>query len=86
MNKKYRKVEYVQRRVGLGNVQDVLGKASEKGHLLSKDVFRQRLSSVKDRLPSKIVFRQRLSSVKGGLLSKVVFRQRSSSVNVCLQY
>ena len=33
MKKKYRKAEYVQRRVGVSNVQDILGKASIKGRL-----------------------------------------------------
>ena len=33
MKKKYRKVEYVQRRVGVSNVQDILGKAPTKGRL-----------------------------------------------------
>ena len=36
---KYRKVEYVQRRVGFSNVHDVLGKASIKGSLQSKVVL-----------------------------------------------
>ena len=55
---KYRKAEYVQRRVGLSNVQDVLGKASKKGHLPSQVVFHQRLSSIGGCLPSEVVFRQ----------------------------
>ena len=62
-----------------------------KGHLLSKVVFLQRLSSVICRLP-----RQRVSPVKGRLpsyvvfpikcrpLSKVVFRHMSSSIKICL--
>ena len=54
--------------------------------LLSKFVFRKRLSSIKGRLLSKFVsrqnflFRQSSSSIKGRLPSKVVFRQRSFSV------
>ena len=62
VEKKYNKAEYVQRRVGFSNVQDVLGKASIKGLLPSKAVFHQRSSSVKGRLPSKVFFCQRLSS------------------------
>ena len=66
---KYRKAEYVQRRVGFGNVQVVLGKASIKGRLPSKVIFHQGSSSIKGRLPSKVVFHQRSSSVKGCLPS-----------------
>ena len=55
--------------------------ASPKLRLLSKVVFRQRLSSVKGRLLSKVVvFLQRSYCVKGCLPSKLVFHQRSSSI------
>ena len=57
---------------------------SIEGHLPSKVVFRQSLSSVKFCLPSNVVFCQRSSSVKGRLPSMVVFRKRSSSVKGCL--
>ena len=54
--------------------------------LLSKFVFRKRLSSIKGRLLSKFVsrqnflFRQSSSSIKGRLPSKIVFHQRASPV------
>ena len=53
---------------------------SVKGRLLSKAIFRQRLSSVKDRLPSEFVFHQRSFSIEGCLPSKVVFHRRLSSI------
>ena len=77
---KYRKAEYVQRRVGFGNVQVVLGKSSIKGRLSSMVVFNQSSSSVKGCLLSKVVFHHRSSSIKGSLPSKVVFHQRLSSI------
>ena len=61
------------------------------GHLPSKVIFHQRLSSIKGGPPSKVVFHQRSSSInvvfplrlsilKGRLPSVVFFHQRSSSI------
>ena len=47
-----------------------------------KDVFHQRLSSIKGCLPSKVIFHLRLSSIKSCLPSNVIFRQRSSSTKI----
>ena len=51
---------------------------------LSKVVFHQKSSSIKDRLPSKGVFHQRSSSIKVCPPSKVVFHPRSSFIKGCL--
>ena len=47
-----------------------------KGCLLSRIVFHQRLSSIKEAIPSNVIIHQRLSSIIGCLLSKVVFHQK----------
>ena len=67
-----------------------------KGHLPSKVVFHQMLSSTKGWLPSKIVFHQRSSSIKGHFYkklssikvhfpSKVILHQRLSCIKGHLQ-
>ena len=61
-----------------------------KGHLLSKVVFRQGLSSTKGCLPPKVVFHKRSlfhrrsSSTEGCLPLQVFFHWRSSSTEGCL--
>ena len=66
--KKYRKAEYVQRRVPSGNVQVLF-----VFEVVLIVVFHQRVSSIKGCLPSKVVFHQRSSYIKGRLPSKDVF-------------
>ena len=87
---KYRKAEYVQRRVPVpsSNVQVLF-----VFEVVLIVVFHQRVSSikgclqsklVKGCLPSKVIFHQRSSSIEGRLPSKVVFHRRSSSIEGCL--
>ena len=64
---KYRKAEYVQRRVPSSNVQVLF-----VFEVVLIVVFHQRVSSIKGCLQSKLV--------KGCLPSKVIFHQRSSSI------
>ena len=75
LKKKYRKAEYVQRRVPSSNAQVLF-----VFEVVLSVVFYGRLSSIKGCLPSKVIFHQWSSSVKGHLPLKVIFRHRSSSV------
>ena len=68
LKKKYRKAEYVQRRVPSSNAQVLF-----VFEVVLSVILFQWVSSIKGRLPSTVLYCQWSSSVKGRLSSKVVF-------------